>query len=207
MSRPRTLPDEVILARVRDALIERGARASLDELAVAAGMSGPGLLRRFNSRDELVVKSLELPAPPFVGLLERGPDDRALDEQLRDIAAALDAFFSSMMPRMTALRECGCAPNPARPRRGRAALRGWMERARDRGIVGAHVDVDAAVHLVFGAVFARAFFHHVIEQRAPRPATREQIRAVVTLCTDALRPASNSRRSPRRRPSALRGSA
>jgi AcrR family transcriptional regulator len=194
MARPRAIADEVILARVRGALLEHGARASLDELAVAAGMSAPGLLRRFKSRDGLVVKSLELPGPPpWVALLDKGPDERSLEAQLTDIVVALDAFFAEMMPRLTALRECGCAPSGAGPRRGRAALRAFMARARDRGAIGAQVDIDAAAHLVFGAVFARAFFHHVVEQRAPRRATPEQIRAVVDLCTAALRPASKAR--------------
>ncbi|HEY4220278.1 MAG TPA: hypothetical protein VGO62_03030 [Myxococcota bacterium] len=192
MARPRTIPDDVVLARVRDALFVRGLRASLADLAYAAGLTAPGLLRRFNSRDELVVKSLELPSvPAWVALLEGGPDERPLHTQLHDILAQLDAFFTAMMPRLTALRESGCARKKNAPR-AFAALRGWLERARERGLVRhLHKDADvaAAAELIIGAAHARAFYQHVVEQRAPIRASAAQLRASTDLVVAALTPA------------------
>jgi AcrR family transcriptional regulator len=149
MTRPKTVTDQAILDAARFCAVDRGPAVSLDVIARRVGLTSPALLKRFGSRQKLMIAALRPTDPPgWVRDLATGPDERPLEEQLAELISRVLDFFSQEMPCITALSESGFpvaeifdqAQAPA-PFRSIWALSGWLKRAQERGLV----DVDAIV--------------------------------------------------------------
>src|SRR4051794_1924976 len=104
MGRPRQVLDEEILEAARACFIEHGASVSTETIAARLGVSGPALLKRFGSKKELLKAAFSVgERPPWLPLVETGPDGRGLPEQLLEVAVAIDAFFRKMVPAFAVL--------------------------------------------------------------------------------------------------------
>ena len=113
MGRPRQVLDEEILEAARACFIEHGASVSTETIAARLGVSGPALLKRFGSKRELLKAAFSIGhAPPWLPLVEEGPDTRELTVQLREIAQAIDTFFRKMVPAGKSLVVSVCNPEP-----------------------------------------------------------------------------------------------
>jgi AcrR family transcriptional regulator len=100
MTRPRTVTNQAILSAARDCAIERGAAVSLDVIAGRLGVTSPALLKRFGSRQELMIAALRPSDPPaWVQDVVAGPDDRPLEAQLTQLITKVFDFFAHEMPR------------------------------------------------------------------------------------------------------------
>lgn len=167
--RPRTVTDHAILDAARHCAIERGPAVSLDVIAERVGVTSPALLKRFGSRQELMIAALRPSDPPaWVRDLEGGPDARPLEEQLSGLIDRVLDFFAREMPCMTALSESGFPiekifdrkETPA-PFRNLWALSAWLKRAQDRGLIDKHAvadgDFESVATGMLGALHGRVF--------------------------------------------------
>jgi AcrR family transcriptional regulator len=109
MARPRLVSDEAICTTARKSVFEHGPQVSLELIAERLGVSVPALLKRFGSRNALMLAALKFPEHPrFVELLEKGFDpQRPVSEQLKELMEAHMQFLDDAWPCMTALRESG----------------------------------------------------------------------------------------------------
>ena len=94
MARPRTITDEQILGTMRASVLEHGPAVSLDFVAEKLGVTGPALLKRFGSRQKLMIEALKPPeVPTWV------EHHRALDHLLDGGCALVDvAHWASEQP-------------------------------------------------------------------------------------------------------------
>jgi AcrR family transcriptional regulator len=178
MARPRVVSDEEILEAVREAVLNVGPHVSLDIVAERLGVTAPALLRRFGSRNDLLLAALRPDSrPPILDYIEAGPDARPLAEQLAELFTQASDFFATAVPALTALRESGipvdalCRAPDAAPLRVLKALTGWIERAQKRRLL-AVPDAQAAALAMLGSLQAPAFLRHLTSSRGPWDAAR-----------------------------------
>ena len=173
--RPRSeATDAAILDAAMAEMAERGyARMSIDAIAARAGVSKPTIYLRHSGKAELATAALAafqqraLPRPTG--------DTRAdLVAILRHLKRGVERPFGMAMigtvlaeeahtPELLSLfRERLVAPR-------RAALRGVLEAARDRGELREDADLDAAVAALVGAYYAQYLAGRPFPRRWPAP--------------------------------------
>lgn len=193
MARPRLISDEQILGTMKASVLERGPNVSLDVVAERLGVSTPAILKRFGTRQELMVAALK-PAehPAWMSLAEAGPDDRPFAVQLEEVLTAITEFFAEAMPCMVALRESGIPnhviwANKPPPVKGLNILTAWMGRAKDKGLVATDA-VETAATALIGSIQTRAFMAHLTQKPFTAKAQATYVREVTQLFVRALAP-------------------
>jgi len=174
MARPRSVSDEEVFSAVREAVLQLGPQVSLDVVAERIGVTAPALFRRFGSRNEILLQSLRPPErPPFLDLLDKGPDDRPIAKQLIEIFTEFGVFVVATLPCMSALRESGVPfsqihgsfdePPPVRILK---ALSAWLAKAAKRGLL--HIaDPTATATAMLGSIHMPVFLKHVTKSETP----------------------------------------
>jgi AcrR family transcriptional regulator len=174
MGRPRQVLDEDILIAARACFIEHGASVSTETIAARLGVSGPALLKRFGSKRELLKAAFGVAkVPPWLRLLETGPDERELTVQIREVAQAIDAFFREMVPAFSVLREAGITPEEWRgdseappPARTYETVTDWFRRAREQGRLR-DADPSVMAGMFLAGLQYRYFLAHITNQPVP----------------------------------------
>jgi AcrR family transcriptional regulator len=206
MPRPRQVTDEQILEMTRRCVLELGPHVPLDTVAVRLGVTAPALLKRFKSRQALILESLRPPADlPFPKEFFRGPDPRVpLAPQLEALLGAVFDFFNEMVPRITALRESGIPHSVifggrASPWNGIRALTRWLEAAIRMGMANTETPESAAT-VMLGSLTARAFTAHWTKHSYSSRSNREYLKDITELFCRALSVSDTSRRRALPRP-------
>ena len=155
--RPRSVSDEEILDAARLCLIARGPATTVDEIGRRLGVSGPAILKRFGTKENLVFRALTADAHPD---LSQGPGPGPLRPQLVAALLQIERAVRQVVPRLATIR-AGCVSASelmanAPPRAARRRVRAWLEQAREsHGLT--HPDLDSAADLLVSLVEARAF--------------------------------------------------
>ncbi len=168
MARPRQFEDDEILSIARTCFLEHGPSVSTNVIAKAVGLSQAALFKRFKTKQGLLLAALLPPEePPFLPLIEAGPTDAPIDEQLVELAMQISLFFQDVVPCMVTLTGSGFdkdtifgnfeIPPPIRTQR---ALTAWFQRAIDAGRIRAIDPFHASVALM-GTLHVRAFMRHI----------------------------------------------
>ncbi len=202
MARPRKVTDEQILAAMKQAVLLHGPSVSLDQVASSLDVTAPALLKRFKSREALLLAALTPPDDAeFLAVLEAGATTGPLDQQLRRILTLMYAFLEDVIPCLSALRESGIEHaklyRPKDPARGITAMKHWLATARKRNLI-ADLELEPAAHAILGAIQSRAFSTYLLQQPDSPRAQRKYIDEVVRFFTHALanpRPESSGTRS------------
>ncbi|MEM6734282.1 MAG: hypothetical protein AAF658_22145, partial [Myxococcota bacterium] len=134
--------------------------------------------------------------PDWISFVERGPDDRALSEQIGDIAKRATEFLADLVPCISVLRASGMTPETlfARYEQGPPvvlavkALVGWVERAKAKKLVRDDVTPLAATMLFLGSLQLPAFLAHISMGRSPVNAISDpdHVTQMVELITRSL---------------------
>ncbi|MFN7134425.1 MAG: TetR/AcrR family transcriptional regulator, partial [Myxococcales bacterium] len=105
MARPRQITDEQILEEARRCFLEHGPSVSTEVVAGRLQISQAVLFKRFRTKEELLIAALRPdPDPAWVRIVEEGPDERPLREQLRQLAPLVTAWFDEIVPCIAVLR-------------------------------------------------------------------------------------------------------
>jgi len=164
MGRPPKITDEQILQGARSVFLARGPAVATAEIADSLGVSQATLFNRFGSKRALLVEALRPREDgALLALLARDPDDRPVPVQLEDIGLAIAAQCARVDPAVTMLRAAGVQRNDLFPPGTRSplnvvrhALQGWLERARDAGLVSVE-DASTTAAIFLGALHRRPF--------------------------------------------------
>jgi AcrR family transcriptional regulator len=188
--------DEEILDAARDCLLQHGPAVSIATIAEHLGVSGPAVLKRFGTKENLVTRALISEAPPD---FSQGPDTGPLRPQVVAILLHTERLLLQAAPRLATLRAGGVRASQwldrPHPRKARESLLGWLVKARKtHGLT--HPDLEAAADLLISLVEARGFLAWV-EPTWVEPGKEWATRAVDALFTE-LAPAKRSRRASRR---------
>lgn len=189
MVRPRTISDEQILDAARECLLQHGPSVSMEVIAAELGVSAQAVLKRFHSKQELVVACLCPGHPPqWVELIEQGPDDRPLSEQLSELLTELAVFFTDIVRRMELLRWSGISPqeilsqfDEPPPVRNIQAISAWLQRAWERKLIRS-VDFDATAMFILTSMHGPAMLREFLG----RPPTGHSQEAVISQYVDLL---------------------
>jgi AcrR family transcriptional regulator len=195
MARPRQISDEQILATMKASVLERGPSVSLEVVADRLGVTTPALLKRFGTRQELMLQALRPPEhPAWLDLVEQGPDERPFAVQLEEVLTAITSFFSEAMPCWHALRESGIpqhvlyAKNKAQPMQtGIKALSAWLERAHDQGLISSDAAETHATALL-GSLQIRAVMAHFTQKPFTPRSQAAYLKELTQLFVRALSP-------------------
>jgi AcrR family transcriptional regulator len=174
--RPRSeSADRAILRAAMEVFAERGIDgASIEEIALRAGVARTTLYRRWSSKEELIANA--------IGEMRGNPEQRAVTDQLpltrlpHVLADALVEMFTQSQFRKVAARLIGSVPtspklmetywrNYMAPRR--KVVAGLLHQARKRGLIRRDADPELLMDLVSGAVI-----HHAL-MRPSRPSSEE----------------------------------
>lgn len=192
MARPRLITDEQILAATREIVLDHGVQSPLELVSARLGVTAPALLKRFGTRQALLVAALSPDDALLEAVFEVPVDDRPLTEQLEGLVARLSRFFAHMFPRLMALRECGVPmkvldgdTKVPRPVRAVQATQRWLEQARARGLVDSALMETAATAIV-GALSTRAISSHLSKRPWSSRSEREYQHELALLFTRAL---------------------
>ncbi len=202
MARPRQVTDEQILAAMRTAVLARGPSVPLDQVASSLGVTAPALLKRFGSRQNLLVEALRPPEhPDWMKLLAKGPTEERFEVQLHRLLARLSDFLAEVVPCMSALRESGVAPETFFTKvrghlPGVSALQRWLDAARDKGLIKA-TETDSAAYALLGAIQTRALFSHFVKQEFSAASRKQYLAEVTALFTRALTTTDSTQKSAR----------
>jgi AcrR family transcriptional regulator len=199
MTRPRQVTSEAILEAARVCAVERGPNVSLEVIAERVGVTPPALLKRFGSREAMMIAALRTcEEPPWVKSLASGPDERPLDEQLESLFSRVLDFFSSEAARMSTLCESRIpisrifdAERPPPPVQHTWALAGWLDSARARGLVRGE-DFEMVAIAMLGALHARAFLKHFFRRSFWRGSRKEYVAGLANLYARALAPVATA---------------
>ncbi len=195
MARPRQITDDQILETARQVFLQHGPGASTTVIAQQLGVSQAALFKRFGTKDELLLAAMRPPEPGWLGLVEAGPDDRDLRDQLVEIAHALDDFYVEHVPAMATLRSSGMdldqirACHDSQPLvRAQRSMASWLRRAREAGRIRAAVDADALAVSLLGTLQARAFMNHMAGSQLPLGDPDATIASLVDLLWNGIAP-------------------
>lgn len=201
MARPRLVTDEQILSTMRAAVLEHGPTVSLELVSDRLGVTSPALLKRFGTRQHLMLEALKPPEEPTWVKEHRDVDDRPLAAQLEDLFTDIWEFAADVVPCVMALRESGIdvehwqkAAGPG-PLRGLAALVHWLGRAKAKGLVAGD-DLETAAYTMLGALHLRVLTTHITRQSMATRHHRQALRDLASFFTGALAPRARAPRTP-----------
>jgi len=155
--RPRLVSDEQILDAARACLLEHGAAVPVATIGQRLGISGPAVLKRFGTRENLVTRALVSEALPDMA---GGPSPGPWRPQLTALLLQTERLLLQAAPRLATLRAGGVVASRLwardHPRAARRHLVAWLEAARrTHGLV--HPDLATAADLLVSLVEARGF--------------------------------------------------
>ncbi|MCZ7585191.1 MAG: TetR/AcrR family transcriptional regulator [Deltaproteobacteria bacterium] len=199
MGRPKHVSDEEILDAARACFRELGPSVSTTVIAGRLEISQAALFKRFGTKEELMVAALgPPPVPPWLSLLNQGPDGRPIKVQLREIGRVLNQFFEQYMPNFAVLRACGDPSvmmerhyDVAPPLLGHRAMTDWFRRAGRRGLVRGRR--AKALAMMFLAAFqGRSMIQHLTNGALPLQDADAYINDVVDLLCDGILPEADA---------------
>ena len=185
------MSDEQILSVMRERVLAHGPSVSLDLVAEELKVSAPALLKRFGSKQALMLAALKPPdRPEWIERIMKGPGEGPLGAQLLDLFQRISDFMTQIVPCISALRESGIPFNQVYAKRhgpdqGLKALQGWLSQARKQGLIAA-LETDTAAFAILGALQTRAFYAHLLQREFSERAQREYLGDLVRLFTRAL---------------------
>jgi AcrR family transcriptional regulator len=180
MGRPKTVDDDAILEAARRCFLKHGSSVSISVIARELQVSHTTVFNRFGTKEALMLAALGPPRNlPWISMLESGPDERPLADQLAEFGIVVVEFFHDLIPRLEILWAVGVSPKdvfsehevPA-PMVAHRALAAWFCRAIDAGRVRA-TDPDLLALLTIGALRAKPFTERVCGMVVGGPDTTE----------------------------------
>ncbi len=191
MARPRQITNEQILAAMKAAVLSFGPAVPLEQVASSIGVTGPALLKRFGSRQALMIEALRPPErPEWIENVLAGPTGAPLQSQLTTIFTGIAEFMADVVPCMSALRESGVSPQQIfsktrGPEAGLRALQQWMTAARAKGLIIAN-EAETAAFAMLGAIQMRAFLAHLMKQEFSAASQHRYLEELAAFFTRAL---------------------
>ncbi len=169
MGRRKKVSDELILEVARKTFVEHGPAVPTETIAAELDISPAALLKRFGSKQRLMLESLKPEAePPWFQMLERGPDGRPFREQLEEFLVMALRFFDAHVPRLAVLRMAAIRPADIRdafpvppPVTHLRGIARWLDRCHANGMIR-KVNSEAVAMAIMGGLHGRAFLKMVL---------------------------------------------
>lgn len=201
-ARARAKREQILTGARRVFLRDGFAGAGTDAIAAEAKVSKRTLYVYYPSKEELfadVMRRLTIENPQtraLESMEEMSPGDE--DELRRDLLELASRIVATMMqPDYLALLRTTIADTHRVPQLGglfratvpERALRSFavfIEKSRERGVVGRAVDGETAARMFVGTLLTYAVLDGLFAEGPPRPPAQEKIEAIVSLYMRAI---------------------
>jgi len=162
-------------------------------------VSAQALLKRFQTKQDLLLAAVLPPAEaPWAGLVEAGPDNRPVRDQLSEIVDVLAEFFVDISRRMEVLKFSGFDPGELKkryteppPLRDLRIVSAWFERAAGRGLIRA-TDYQVAAMMMLSAMYGPAMITGMLGEPPTNHTRQQYVTAVVELIVGGLENSSSA---------------
>jgi AcrR family transcriptional regulator len=142
-ARPRQVSDEEILKVAADCFLAHGPGVSTTVIAEQLNISQPALFKRFNTKEELMLRALLPPERPRIAdWLDGGPSDGPIRPQLAALTEKMWQMVSFTVPRISIVNASGVPHEVIKKRYRRfplivviESLAGWIERAQKKHLL------------------------------------------------------------------------
>lgn len=193
MSRPQTVSNEQILKTACRCFLEHGPSVSTETIASELGVSSQALLKRFQTKRELLLASILPPeTAAWIPPVEAGPDDRPVRVQLSEIVDQLAEYYVDIARRMLVLQFAGFNPDELKgrykelpPLRNIRIVASWFERAADQELIR-RTDFQVVAMTVLCALHGQAMLTGFLGRHPTRHSRSEYVDAVVDLILRGL---------------------
>lgn len=178
MARPRLVSDQQILEATRVAVLEKGAQVSLDAVGEQLGITSPALIKRFGTRQNLLLSALSPDISELDAIFAEPADHAELGVLLDRMIGRVAQYFLHTMPRLMALRECVShdvlhsrikAPLPLHAISG---MTRWLGALHRRGLIEGEM-LETVASAIVGAIMARVVSAHLAQQSSTPKAQRK----------------------------------
>jgi TetR/AcrR family transcriptional regulator, mexJK operon transcriptional repressor len=200
--RARAKREQILAGAQRVFLRDGFAATSTDAIAAEARVSKRTLYSYYPGKKELfadVMRELTLENPQIRALESIEEMSPGGEEELRrDLLGLAQKIVATMMqPDYLALLRTTIADTHRFPQLGgifratvpERAMRSFavfIEKSRERGVVGPDVDGDTAARMFVGPLLTYAVLDGLLTEGPPRPPAREKIEEIVDLYTQAI---------------------
>jgi AcrR family transcriptional regulator len=202
VARPRTVTDEQIVEATRSAVLEKGAQVSLDSVAKQIGVTSPALLKRFGTRENLLIAALIPDLAELDALFEEPGEVTTFVDDLEALIGRLSQYFARVLPWVMALRECGVSDDLIHqkiklplPVRAVEQMTRWLRGRRKRGLIDSDL-LETAATAIVGAVTTRMVSAHLSKRPWSKSSQKKHQRELAVLFAAALDARSRGRRKP-----------
>lgn len=175
--------------------MQHGPSMATEVIAEKLGVSPQALLKRFSSKNDLMIAAMAPSGQPdWIPLVESGPDERRLSDQLAEILQQLAEFFVDVSRCMSVLRFSGIdfkqmleRYDEAPPLRDVRVLSGWLERATAMGLIR-KVDVSATAMLMLTSMHGPAMLTDMLGKHPTGHSRDEYVAFMVEMLMQGLVP-------------------
>lgn len=193
MGRPQSISDAQILQAAYSCFVEHGPGVATEVIASRLNVTAQALLKRFGSKNALMIAALKPPAiAPWIPLVESGPDERPLRQQLTEILLEVASFFLEIAERITVLRWSGIDPKALLaeyqeppPLLDIRTLAAWFQRAADRGMLRS-ADFPAVAMMLLTSLHGPTMLTELIGAHPTGHSTKEYVDQLVDVMLNGL---------------------
>ncbi|WP_116963141.1 TetR/AcrR family transcriptional regulator [Fastidiosibacter lacustris] len=195
MSRPIKVTNEQIITTARRCFLECGANIPAMNIADKLGISHTTIFNRFGSKEALMIAAL---GPEenisWLDILETGPDERPIQEQLVEHCKVISHYFQDMVRGFSVLESAGISTKKifarqkgeSQPIKAFRTLASWLKRAQIRGLI-TECDIDTLSITILGALHNRAFTKYFCDTEKSNDINDEYIELFIALLWNGIR--------------------
>lgn len=165
----------------------------MEVIAEALGVSSQAILKRFGSKQEVMLAAM---APSdeaaWIPLVEAGPSDRPIRQQLTEILEQLAAFFVQMARQISVLRFSGIEPrdlmdryDEAPPLRDIRVLAAWLDQAAEQNLIRS-IDSQAMAMMMLTSMHGPAMLTDMLGKHPTGHSQSQYVNFVVDIVLQGL---------------------
>lgn len=191
--RPRTISNQQILEAAKRCFLEQGPHVSMEVIAEDLGVSSQAILKRFGSKQEIILAAMA-PADEatWIPLVEAGPNEHPIRQQLTEILEELATFFVQMARQISVLQFSGVDPrhlmdryDEAPPLRDIRVLATWLDRAAERNLIRS-IDSKAMAMMMLTSMHGPAMLTDMLGQHPTGHSQSQYVNFVVDIVLQGL---------------------
>ncbi len=197
--RPRQFTDEDILTATKACILELGPSVSTTVIAERVGMSQAALFKRFGTKEKLFLEALSRPVRdnPITKLLEQGPNDEPIREQMIKMGEAILTVMRGVVPCMAMSHAAGLNPaehmsgEDSPPIQGRKMLTQWFRLAIEQQRVRPF-DPHVMAVAFLGMLAGRPFRETILADTALKCSDHTYVSQVIDVLWAGIEPEKTS---------------
>lgn len=192
--RPRTISNQQILESAKRCFLQQGPHASMELIAEDLGVSSQAVLKRFGSKQKLILAAMAPEEARWIPLVESGPDNRPIRQQLTELLEELATFFVQIARQISVLRFSGIDPrdlmsryDEAPPLRDIRVLGAWLNRAAERKLIRP-IDSNAMAMMMLTSMHGPAMLTDMLGKHPTGHSQSDYVNFVVDILLQGLEP-------------------